>query len=85
MICRSVGGATGSAIAGAVFTSKIGAALPAYIAKAAITAGLPEDSLPAFVGGIATSNSTLAQSAPGATAMILQAGEKARLEAFAHS
>ncbi|KAL8281240.1 hypothetical protein RQP46_006274 [Phenoliferia psychrophenolica] len=73
---RSVGGAIGVAIATAVWEQKLTVALPAYIAKAAVKAGLPETSLVTFVTGIATNNVTPA---------ILMAGGAAALDAYAYA
>ncbi|KAL8276983.1 hypothetical protein RQP46_010618 [Phenoliferia psychrophenolica] len=82
---RSLGGAFGTAVAQAIFNSKISALLPSYIAAAAVKAGLPQSSLPIFVGGIATGNATLAATAPGVSTTILEAGGAAALEAYAES
>lgn len=84
LMARSVGGSVGTAIAGAVFTSKIDKNLPAYIAAAVLKAGLPESSLGAVVGALAT-GATVPASTLGVTPAILAAGGEAYLQAFAHS
>jgi hypothetical protein len=58
---RSVGGAVGTSVVGAVFTSKLTAVLGPYIANAAINAGLPSTSITAFVTAMATGKSLLCQ------------------------
>jgi hypothetical protein len=87
LMSRSVGGAVGTAIANAVYNSKIAAALPDYITRAAVMAGLPdtEASLKPFVQGISSHDLAMAGMAPGATAEIVEAGRHAALQAYAHS
>jgi hypothetical protein len=84
---RSVGGAVGTAIANAFYKAKIASAPPDYVTRAAISAGLPNTvaSSTPFVQGISSNNFTMAEVAPGATAAIVQAGQQAALQAYAHS
>jgi hypothetical protein len=82
---RSVGGAVGTAIAGAVFSSKVRSHVPSSISQAVIAAGLPGNSVAIVVEGIATNNLTLAQSAPGVTQQILDAGQLGYLQGYAYS
>ncbi|KAL8278276.1 hypothetical protein RQP46_009308 [Phenoliferia psychrophenolica] len=82
---RAIGGALGIAICGAVFTSKVTESIPAYVAKAALEAGLPATSLKQFIGGLATKNATLVGTTPGVTTLIVEVGTDAIRRAYLYS
>ncbi|KAL8292166.1 hypothetical protein RQP46_001632 [Phenoliferia psychrophenolica] len=82
---RSIGGAVGIAICGAVFTSKATVKIPAYVIAAVVKAGLPAASIPAVVGGIAGSKPAMYASAKGVTPAIIAAGKRALLLAYTDS
>lgn len=60
-------------------------ALPHDIAAAGIAAGVPATAISDFVGGIASSNTTLLDSITGITPAMIEAGGAAALHAYAHS
>ncbi|KAH7348901.1 putative siderophore iron transporter [Rhexocercosporidium sp. MPI-PUGE-AT-0058] len=70
------------AIAGTMFTSiyvatvngRMDKFIPKYVGKAAIVAGLPASSVPAFVGALASQNMTALPTIPGVTPVIIGAG-----------
>ncbi|KAL8292372.1 hypothetical protein RQP46_001838 [Phenoliferia psychrophenolica] len=82
---RSIGGAVGVAITGAVFTAKATIKIPAYIQSAVVAAGLPAASVGQVVKGIATSNTTMVASAEGITKAIIAEGSYALRVAYADS
>lgn len=82
---RSLGGALGTAIAGAVYTSKLNTALPTYISSAAANAGLPSSSLAEFVAAMTSGDTATAASVAGSDPAILEAAGRAVLEAYAHA
>jgi len=82
---RSIGGALGTAIAGAVFRGKLGSALPSYIGAVAVKNGVAESSIPDFIAGITGDDPTTTESIPGVTASVVAAGLAAMSEAYSHS
>lgn len=60
---RGLGALIGSTIVSAILTNKLGAQIPARIAKAAIEQGAPPASLPAIIGSTAANNATALASA----------------------
>lgn len=70
------------AIAATMFTSiyvatvndRMGRFIPSHVGKAAIGAGLPISSVPAFVGALASKNTTALPTIPGVTPTIIGAG-----------
>ena len=82
---RAVAATTFTAIYSAALTSRLNSKVPAYVAKAALDAGLPPSSLPAFIGAIATKNPAALVSVPGVTATIIDAGLVAVRQALADS
>lgn len=79
------------AIAATIFTAIYSAALndrlakyiPAYVAKAAVEAGLPPSSLPAFIGALSTQDTAALGTIAGVTPEIIGAGVAALKQAFA--
>lgn len=82
---RAVAASSFTAIYGAALTSRIGDKLPSYVAAAAIKAGLPATSVPAFVGAIATKDTAAIPTIPGITPEIIGAGVAAAQQALADS
>jgi MFS family permease len=78
---RSVGGAVGIAIFNAIFVDRLGH-LGDNIAAAAVPAGLPPASVPAFVGALAGQNDTALAQVPGVTPAIIGAGVGALLDTY---
>ncbi len=52
------------------------------IAEAVLPLGLPVNSLPAFIGDLAASNTTALQTVPGVTGQIIGAGVGGLFEAY---
>ena len=82
---RQSGGSIGPAACSAVYTNKITEKLPAYIASAALAAGLPASSLSTFVPALAGGNATLAAQSTGANAAIIGAAGAAATQAYVDS
>ena len=82
---RSVAASASAAIYIAIFSPRVKSRLPAYVAQAVIVAGLPQSSVPAFVGDIALGNIAGLSSIPGATPAIIIAGIAAYKQAFVDS
>jgi hypothetical protein len=61
---RFVGGSVGIACAGAIVNSKLTSKIPAYIAQAALAAGLPASSLVAFITALAGNDVAAAEAVP---------------------
>lgn len=74
-----------TAIFAAALTDRITKDLPAYVAEAALKAGLPMSSLKLFVGAIATGDTTAVPTIPGVTPAIIGAALVALKQAFADS
>ena len=81
---RAVGGAVSTAIYAAALNNRLDKNLPGYISKAALAAGLPLSSVPAFVGALVSASSDL-QGIPGVTPAVIGAGVVAQKHAFADS
>lgn len=82
---RAVAATIFTAIYAAAFSTRIGTDLPAYIAQAALKAGLPSTSLKAFVGALAGNDTAALSKIPGVTPAIIGAGVVALKQAFADS
>lgn len=80
---RAVAGAMFSAVNVAAFNTRLGTLLPEYVAKAALAAGLPEASLPAFIGALSTGDAAALAEIPGVTPAVIAAGVGALQQAFA--
>ncbi len=80
---RAVSAAMFTAIYSAVINGRISKYVPSYVAEAAVRAGLPISSVPAFVGALASNNITALPQIPGVTPMVIAAGVKALKQAFA--
>ena len=82
---RAIGGAVGLAIYSAVFRTNIEGKLPAYIAKAAASSGLPVDSIPAFLAAFLDNDSAALSQMTDVTPTIITASAKAMKQAYADS
>lgn len=82
---RSIGAGVFIAIFTAAYTSRITTKLPTYIAEAAAKAGLPAQSIPQFVGALATNDQAALIKVPGVTGAIIGAGVAALKQAFTDS
>lgn len=80
---RAVSATMFTAINSAVVNGRITKYVPSYVAKAAIRAGLPITSVPAFVGALASNNVTALPHIPGVTPLVIGAGVDALKHAFA--
>lgn len=80
---RAIGGAVAQTVYVSILTNKVATYLPEYVTPAAISAGLPEASLPQLFAGITAGNFT---AVPGITPEIVAAAglatQKAYLESF---
>ncbi|GAM88149.1 hypothetical protein ANO11243_061800 [Dothideomycetidae sp. 11243] len=79
---RAITGAVFSAINAAAFDQRIAKYLPEYVAKAALTAGLPANSVPAFIGALSTGDSAALAKIPGVTPIIIGQGVEALKQAY---
>ena len=82
---RAVAGSMFTAIFAAALTTRLSTKIPTYVAAAALKAGLPETSLRAFVGAIATQNIAALHTIPGANPAIIGAALVAVKQALADS
>lgn len=84
---RFLGGSIGTTIYFNIFNNKIKTNLPAYVAQAALGAGLPQTSLKQFIGALTNpiDGPMLLKQVPGATAQVVSAGALALRWAYADS
>ena len=82
---RAVAAAVFTAIVTAAFNNRIKAKLPAYIAAAAVNAGLPASSLSAFLVALLSNNTTALEQVPGITLTVTEASLVALRQAYADS
>ncbi|KAL8280453.1 hypothetical protein RQP46_007101 [Phenoliferia psychrophenolica] len=80
---RTFGGVLGVAITSSIFQSKVGVNVPLYVAPAALAAGLPDTSVPAFITYLAEGDVAALANVPGATAEVIAAGAIALKEGYA--
>jgi hypothetical protein len=72
-----------TAIYSTVVNNRLDKYIPSYVAKAAVRAGLPITSVPAFVGALASNNVTALPHIPGVTPLVIGSGVNALKHAFA--
>ena len=82
---RAIAATTFTAVYAAALTCRLDTRLSAYITAAALKAGLPAKSLKAFIGALASGETTAQAQIPGFTPQILGAGVVALKQAFADS
>lgn len=82
---RALGASVTTAICGAAFGDSFGGKLPVYVGHAALSAGLPQSSLGAFIGALASNHFNDLLSIPGVTPEIVSAGTGALQHAYADS
>lgn len=80
---RAVAATVFTAIYSAALSTRLERYIPAYVPKAAVGAGLPPSSIPAFMGAITGTDPTAVTSVPGVTPAIAAAGVAALKQAFA--
>lgn len=80
---RAVSATVFTAIYGATLTTRLEKDIPSYVAKAALSNGLPKTSLEAFVGALADNDAAALRHIPGVTPTIIGAGVAALKHAFA--
>lgn len=71
-----------TAIYAATLNTRLATYIPSYVAEAALGAGLPKSSVPAFVEALAANNATALPNVPGVTPIILETGKLALKQAF---
>ncbi|MCJ1372698.1 hypothetical protein MMC20_003923 [Loxospora ochrophaea] len=81
---RAIGGSVATAIYSSILSNKLGVYLPRYVAPAALSAGLPESSLPTLLAGIGA-GADLSTTVPGATPAVLAAIAAPTKQAFQES
>ena len=82
---RAVAATIFTAIYAATLTDNLTSKIPTYVAQAAIRAGLPASSVPAFVEDLAANNQAKLASIPGVTATVITQGVAALKQAYADS
>ena len=82
---RAIAATIFTAVYAAALNNRIGTKLPAYVAKAAAMAVLPPSSIEAFVGALASNDTTALAKIAGVTPAIIGAGVAALKQAFADS
>ncbi|KAE9376328.1 putative siderophore iron transporter [Stipitochalara longipes BDJ] len=80
---RAVAVAMFTAIYSAVVNNRLNNYIPSYVAPAAIRAGLPITSVPAFVGALAADENAALLEVPGITPLVILSGVTALKQAFA--
>lgn len=82
---RAIGAAIWTAVFFAIMNAKLAVYLPDSISAAATRAGLPGDTISAFVEAVAAGNLTMAERLPGVTDTIFSLGILAKQHAYAGS
>ncbi|EXJ67988.1 uncharacterized protein A1O5_08602 [Cladophialophora psammophila CBS 110553] len=82
---RAVAASIFTAIYVAAFSGRLKEKLPAYVAKAAFQAGLPQTSIEAFVKALVAGNVSLLPKIPGVSPGVVDAGLAALKQAYADS
>ncbi|KIW38682.1 uncharacterized protein PV06_09632 [Exophiala oligosperma] len=82
---RGLSASAFTAVYSAAVRSRLGSKIPAYVARAAVTAGLLPESLPAFTAAFLQNDATALQDVPGITPVVIQAATAALLQAQADS
>jgi hypothetical protein len=72
-----------TAIYAATVSTRLTKYIPSYVATAAVAAGLPPSSLPAFIGALASNTPAALPKIPGVTPAIIGAGVTALKQALA--
>ena len=82
---RAIAGAMFSTIYVTAFSERLQRYLPSYVAAAALLAGLPETSIPSFIGALSTGNASQLAAVPGVSPNIIDQGVLALKHAYADS
>ncbi|KAI9154776.1 Hydroxyquinol 1,2-dioxygenase [Paramyrothecium foliicola] len=81
-IARSVGGVIGLAINNAIYNNSLSSELPKKISEAALSLGLPQESIGALIAAITSQDGAALAEIPGATPEIIAAAQGGMLDAF---
>lgn len=81
---RVIGGSIGYTIYFNIFSEKLGKVLPDYVAKAAVTAGLPAADVMNFVSTFLTAPKSI-MTVPGATTAIVAAATRGEQDAYSYA
>lgn len=84
-VSRAASGSISTAVYFTLFENRLKTKLPQYVAEAAAKAGLPSQSIPAFVGALAAEQTATLAQISGMTPAIIRAGVAALEQAFADS
>lgn len=82
---RAVAGAMFSTINATAFSTRLRKFLPSYVGKAALSAGLPAASIPAFIAALNEGDSADLMAIPGVDAIVIEEGLLALKQAYADS
>ncbi|KAK0354529.1 hypothetical protein LTR91_005910 [Friedmanniomyces endolithicus] len=82
---RGAGQTVGAAVLAAVYNAKVEVVLPDEVSTAALNAGLPLSSVPAFLTALTSGNATALSSIPGATSAIIEVASAAAKHAYVES
>ncbi|TQS33405.1 hypothetical protein Golomagni_06251, partial [Golovinomyces magnicellulatus] len=82
---RAISATVFTAIYSAALSTRLSDYAPRYIAKAALAAGLPSDSVEQFVSALTSHNTTLLKDIPGVNSYIIRSGMEAVKQSYADS
>ena len=82
---RAVAATVFTAIYAAAFSTRLDTNIPSYVEKAALEAGLPRSSLHAFIGALASGDSSALSAIPGVNMTVVNSGLAALRRASADS
>ncbi|KAK1053729.1 hypothetical protein LTR33_014310, partial [Friedmanniomyces endolithicus] len=82
---RGAGQTVGAAVLAAVYNAKVEVVLPEEVTTAALNAGLPSSSVPAFLTALTGGNTTALSSIPGATSAVIEVASAAAKHAYVES
>lgn len=82
---RAISTTSFTSIYSAVVAEKTAVNIPSYIAKGAAAAGLPLDSIPAFIAALTGTNPDQLSAVPGISEAIIEAGVSSLRQAYADS
>ncbi|KAK6397840.1 hypothetical protein LTR65_005088 [Meristemomyces frigidus] len=80
---RAVGATIFTAAFSAALSTRVAKYIPAYVPKAALGAGLPPSSIPAFIVALTGGDTAAISQVPGVTPVVIAAGVAALKQAFA--
>jgi hypothetical protein len=83
--CRAVASSIASSIYLAIYNSRVSSTMPVQISSRALTAGLPQDSLPQLMRALANNTAAALQAVPGSNPIIIAAAQAGQKRAWAMS